>query len=44
LHEQWNQKLWWTRWATGPKAMRASRIANVVVGIGLIAFGLAALM
>jgi hypothetical protein len=41
LHERWNQKLSWTRWATGPSAMRASRIANVVVGIWLVGFGLA---
>jgi len=48
LHERWNQKFSWTRWATGPKAMQASRIANVVVGIALImigvAFGLATLV
>jgi hypothetical protein len=41
LHERWNSRFWWTRWATGSKPMRASRIANVVVGIGLIALGLA---
>ena len=41
LHERWNQKFAWTRWATGPKAMRASRIANVAVGIGLIPLGMA---
>ena len=44
LHERWNQRLRWTRWATGAKAMRASRIANVAVGIGLIALGLATLV
>jgi hypothetical protein len=43
LHERWNQKLPWTRWATGPKAMRASKIANVLVGLGLVALGLASL-
>jgi hypothetical protein len=41
FHERWNQKLSWTRWATGPSAMHASRIANVVVGIWLVGFGLA---
>jgi hypothetical protein len=40
FHERWNQKSSWTRWATGPKTMRASRVANVVVGIALIAVGL----
>jgi hypothetical protein len=44
LHERWNQKFAWTRWATGPRAMRASRIANVVVGIGLMAIGLIVMM
>src|SRR4051812_33948990 len=36
IGDRWSkiyQKFSWTRWATGPKAMRASRIANVVVGI-----------
>jgi hypothetical protein len=40
LHERWNRKIAWTRWATGPQAMRASRVANVLVGVGLIVFGL----
>jgi drug/metabolite transporter (DMT)-like permease len=40
LHERWNQKLTWTQWATGPQAMRASRVANVLVGVGLIVLGL----
>jgi hypothetical protein len=40
LHERWNSKFRWTRWATGPKAMDASRIANVIVGIVLIVAGL----
>jgi hypothetical protein len=39
FHERWNQKFSWTRWATGPSAMQASRIANVIVGIGLILIG-----
>ncbi len=39
FHERWNQKLSWTKWATGPKAMLASKIANVVVGLGLIVLG-----
>ena len=41
LHEKLNRQFSWTRWATGPKAMQASRICNVVVGIGLILYGLA---
>jgi hypothetical protein len=40
FHERWNSKFQWTQWATGPKAMQASRVANVVVGVGLIALGL----
>ena len=40
-HERLNQRFWWTRWATGPVAMRASRIANVVIGIAIIAIGMA---
>jgi hypothetical protein len=40
LHERWNSKFRWTQWATGPMAMQASRVANVVVGVGLIALGL----
>jgi len=39
FHERWNQKFAWTRWATGPKYMQASRVANVVVGIACIAVG-----
>jgi len=41
LHERWNSKFAWTRWATGPNAMTGSRIANVIVGVALIALGLA---
>ena len=49
FHDRWNHKLSWTQWAAGPKAMRASRIANVVVGgalivLGLIILGLAAIV
>jgi hypothetical protein len=44
LHERWNQKFCWTRWATGPRAMRASRIANVLVGIGLIVLGIGSVL
>jgi hypothetical protein len=40
LHEGWNSKFRWTQWATGPKAMQASRVANVVVGVALITLGL----
>ena len=40
FHERWNQKFSWTQWATGPKAMHASRIANVIVGGALIVLGL----
>jgi hypothetical protein len=40
FHERWNRKFSWTQWATGPKAMRASRMANVIVGWVLIVFGL----
>jgi hypothetical protein len=39
FHERWNSRFRWTQWATGPKAMQASRIANVIVGVGLIALG-----
>jgi ABC-type multidrug transport system permease subunit len=41
FHERWNAKFRWTQWATGPKAMEASRIANVVVGIACMAIGVA---
>jgi hypothetical protein len=40
LHERWNPRFAWTRWVTGPTAMRTSQIANVLVGLGLIALGL----
>lgn len=40
LHEKVNRQFAWTRWATGPTAMRASRICNLVVGAGLVALGL----
>ena len=41
FHERWNRQFSWTAWATGHKAMQASRIAGVIVGVGLIAGGLA---
>jgi len=40
LHEKWNQRFSGTRWATGPRAMHVARVANLVVGIGLIILGL----
>jgi hypothetical protein len=41
LHEKWNWQFAWTLWATGPRAMAASRICNVVVGAAFVIIGLA---
>jgi|GEM_PF-4728987 len=39
LHERWNQRFWWTRWATGPSAMQWSRRCNAIVGVAFIVYG-----
>jgi hypothetical protein len=44
FHERWNSRFRWTQWATGPRAMTASRTCNVIVGAGFIVVGLVILL
>ncbi len=44
FHERWNGQFRWTQWATGPKVMQASRVANVAIGIAFVGIGLALLV
>ena len=44
FHERWNSRFSWTQWATGPRAMSASRACNVIVGAGFIVAGLMILL
>ena len=44
FHERWNSRFAWTQWATGPRAMAASRACNVIVGAGFMVVGLVILL
>jgi hypothetical protein len=44
FHERWNSRFSWTKWATGTRAMAASRMCNVIVGASFILIGLVLLL